>query len=134
MRIVSLILMASLLVIVSTASAQSPLDAVAGPIQEQMNAAGQQIQEKAVQHILEGNLTEEHITEDLNATKENLTEQVRAKINQEIDESKNLTSEQIKQKAEDELKKRMAQQQPGFVAPLALLAFLAAVSLFRRRN
>jgi PGF-CTERM protein len=99
-----------------------------------MNAAGQQLQQKTVQHVLEGNLTEEHISSELNATKENLTEQVRDKINQEIDESKNLTPEQIKQKAEEELNKRLAQQQPGFEVTLALLACLGAVSLIRRRN
>jgi PGF-CTERM protein len=134
MRIVRLILMAGLLAIVSTTAAQNPIEAVAGSIQEQMNTAGQQLQEKTVQHVLEGNLTEEHISADLNATRENLTEQARAKINQEINESKNLTPEQIKTKAEEELKKRMTQQQPGFEASFALLAALAAVGLIRRKK
>ena len=126
--------MAGLLVIVSTTAAQNPIESVSGSIREQLNTAGQQIQENAVQHVLEGNLTQEHISADLNATRENLTEQARAKINQEIDESKKLTSEQIKAKAEEELNKRMSQQQPGFEGFLALLAALAAVGLMERRE
>lgn len=126
--------MAGLLVIVSTTAAQNPIESVSGSIREQLNTAGQQIQENAVQHVLEGNLTQEHISADLNATRENLTEQARAKINQEIDESKKLTSEQIKAKAEKELNKRMSQQQPGFEGFLALLAALAAVGLMGRRE
>jgi len=134
MSIVRLILMAGFLAIVSTTAAQNPIESVTGYITEQVNAAEQQIQEKAVQHVLEGNLTREHISADLNATRENLTEQARAKINQEIDESKNLTPEQIKTKAEEELKRRMSQQQPGFEGFLTLLAALAAVGLMGRRE
>ena len=134
MSIVRLIFVIGLLAIVSTTAAQNPIDSVTGSIKEQMNVAGQQIQEKAVQHALEGNLTQEQIFADLNATKENLTEQARAKINQEIDESRNLTPEQIKTTAEEELKRRMSQQQPGFEGFLALLAALAAVGLMGRRE
>ena len=134
MSVVRLILVVGLLAIVSTTAAQNPIDSVTGSIKEQMNVAEQQIQEKAVQHALEGNLTQKHISADLNATRENLTEQARAKINQEIDESKNLTPEQIKTKAEEELKRRMSQQQPGFEGFLTLLAALAAVGLMGRRE
>ena len=134
MSVVRLVFVVGLLVIVSTTTAQNPIESVSGSIREQLNTAGQQIQEKAVQHALEGNLTDEHIFADLNATKDNLTEIARAKINQEIDESKNLTSEQIKTKAEEELKRRMSQQQPGFEGFLALLAALAAVGLMGRRE
>jgi len=134
MSVVRLVFVVGLLVIVSTTTAQNPIESVSGSIREQLNTAGQQIQEKAVQHALEGNLTDEHIFADLNATKDNLTEIARAKINQEIDESKNLTSEQIKTKAEEELKRRMSQQQPGFEGFLALLAALASVGLMGRRE
>jgi PGF-CTERM protein len=136
-KILHLILMVCLLTVISTASAQNPIEAVAGSILDQVNAAGQQIPENAVSHILEGNLTQEHIAQDLNATKENLTEQARAKINQKINENLNLTPEQLQQKAEEELKRQVSQriqQQPGFEAALALLAALAAVSLIRRRG
>jgi PGF-CTERM protein len=134
-KILHLILMAGLLAIISTAAAQNPFEAAASSLQEQMNTAGQQLQEKAVQHIAEGNLTQEHIAQDLNASKENLTEQARAKINQKI--NLNLTPEQLQQKASEELKKQVSEQikqQPGFEAALAILATLAVVGLIRRRN
>ena len=127
-----LILMAGLLAIISTGTAQNPLEAAASSLQEQMNTAGQQLQEKAVQHVLEGNLSQEHIAQDLNATKEKLTGQAIAKVNQ-----MNLTSEQLQQKATEELKKQVSEQiqkQPGFEAAFAILATLAAVGLIRRRN
>jgi outer membrane PBP1 activator LpoA protein len=134
MKILHLILMAGLFAMISNAAAQNPFEAAASSLQEQMNTAGQQIQEKAAQHVLEGNLTQEHIAQDLNATKDNLTAQATAKINQI---SQNLTPAQLQQKAEEELKKQVSEQikqQPGFDAALALLATLAVVGLFRRRN
>jgi len=127
-----LILMAGLLAIISTGAAQNPLEAAASSLQEQMNTAGQQLQEKAVQHVLEGNLSQEHIAQDLNATKEKLTGQAIAKVNQ-----MNLTSEQLQQKAAEELNKQVNEQiqkQPGFGAALAILATLAAAGIIRRRN
>jgi len=136
MKIVHLISIAVLLAAISIVSCQNPIDALAESLQNQINTSGQQIQDKAVQHILEGNLTREHIYSDLNATRENLTEQARSKVNQEINESLNLTPEQLKLRAEEELKKRVSQQipqQPGFDAALAVLAALAAVCLIRRR-
>jgi len=129
-----LILIACILAGLSTASAQNPLEAAASSLQEQMNTAGQQLQEKAAQHVLEGNLTQEHIAQDLNATKDNLTAQAKAKINQM---NLNLSPEQLQQKATEELKKQVSEQikkQPGFEAALAMLAALAAVGLLRRRN
>jgi PGF-CTERM protein len=119
---------------ISNASAQNPFEAAASSLQEQMNTAGQQLQEKATQHVLEGNLTQEHIAQDLNATKDNLTAQATAKINQM---SQNLTPAQLQQKATEELKKQVSEQikqQPGFEAAFALLAVLAVVGLLRRRN
>ncbi|MEI8003940.1 MAG: PGF-CTERM sorting domain-containing protein [Methanothrix sp.] len=120
--------------IISTGAAQNPFEAAASSLQEQMNTAGQQLQEKAVQHVLEGNLSQEHIAQDLNAGKENLTAQARAKVNQM---NLNLTSEQLQQKAAEELKKQVNEQiqkQPGFGTALAMLATLAAAGLIRRRN
>jgi len=134
MKILHLILMACLFAMISTAAAQNPIEAAASSLQEQINTAGQQLQEKAAQHIVEGNLTQEHIAQDINATKDNLTEQARAKINQM---NLNLTPEQLQQKATEELKKQVSEQiqkQPGFEAAFAILATLAAVGLIRRRN
>ncbi|MDD2754164.1 MAG: PGF-CTERM sorting domain-containing protein [Methanothrix sp.] len=134
MKILYLILMAVLFAMISNAAAQNPLEAAAGSLQEQVNAAGQQIQQKAIEHALDGNLTQEHIAQDLNATKDNLTAQATAKINQI---SQNLTPEQLQQKATEELKKQVSEQikqQPGFEAALGILATLAAFGLLRRRN
>jgi hypothetical protein len=134
MKILHLILLVGIFAMISSAAAQNPLEAAAGSLQEQFNAAGQQIQEKAVQHVLEGNLTQEHIAQDLNATKDNLTAQATAKITQI---SQNLTPEQLQQKATEELKKQVSEQikqQPGFEAALGILATLAAFGLLRRRN
>lgn len=99
-----------------------------------MDTAGLQLQEKTVQHIVERNLSQEHIAQDLNARKGNLTEQARAKVNQM---NLDLTPEQLKQKAAEELKKQVNEQikkQPGFQAALAILTTLAAVGIIRRRN
>jgi len=134
MKILHLILMAGLFAMIATAAAQNPIEAAASSLQEQMNTAGQQLQEKATKHVLEGNLTQEHIAQDLNATKDNLTAQATAKINQI---SQNLTPAQLQQKAAEELKKQVSEQirqQPGFDAALAILATLAAAGLIRRRN
>jgi len=134
MKVLHLILMAYILAIFSTAAAQNPFEAATSSLQEQMNTAGQQLQEKATKHVLEGNLTQEHIAQDLNATKDNLTAQATAKINQI---SQNLSSEQLQQKATEELKKQVSEQikkQPGFEAALAILAAMAVAGLFRRRN
>ncbi len=134
MKILHLILMAGLFAMISNAAAQNPLEAAASSLQEQVNTAGQQLQEKAVQHALEGNLTQEHIAQDLNATKDNLTAQATAKITQI---SQNMSSEQLQQKAAEELKKQVSEkikEQPGFEVALGILATLAAFGLLRRRN
>ena len=114
MKILHLILMAGLFAMISNAAAQNPLEAAASSLQEQMNTAGQQLQEKAVQHAIEGNLTQEHIAQDLNATKDNLTAQATEELKKQV-------SEKIK-------------EQPGFEAALGILATLAAFGLLRRRN
>ncbi len=134
MKILRLILLAGLFAVISTAAAQNPLEAVASSLQEQVNAAGQQLQEKAVEHVLEGNLTQEHIAQDLNAARDNLTVQTIEKINQM---NGNLTAKQLQQKAEEELKNQVSQrikEQPGFDAVLCILATLAAFGLMRRRD
>lgn len=133
MKLPLLIILACLLAMATSAEAQNHLDAAAGSLQEQINAAGQQLQEKAVQHAIEGNLTQEHIARDLNATKENLTNQATEKI---VQISQNLTAEQLQQKAAEELKTQVSEQikkQPGFEVTLGILASLVAFGLLRRR-
>lgn len=134
MKLPLLILLACLPVMATTVEAQNPLEAAAGSLQEQINSAGQQLQEKAVQHALEGNLTQEHIARDLNATKENLTNQATEKI---VQISENLTADQIQQKAAEELKTQVSEQikkQPGFEVALGILASLAAFGLLRKQD
>lgn len=132
MKIWCMIIVAAFSALIPMAMAASPIDAIAAPLQEQVNTAGQELQQKAVQHIMEGNLTTEHIAQDLNATKENLTEQAKEKLNKQ---SLNLTPEQLSQRAEQELKKQVAQkmQAPGFEFTLALIGLLAAIYLLQRR-
>jgi len=134
MKFLHLIFVGYLLAILSIAAAQNPFEAVASSLQEQVNTAGRQLQEKAAKHVLEGNLTKEHIAQDLNATKDNLTAQAIAKINQmDLD----LSSEQLQQKAAEELKRQASEkikQQPGFEATLGILATLTVALLLWRRD
>ena len=130
MKTWSIIIVATLIALISTVSAQNPLDAIAGSLQEKVNSAGSELQQKAVQHALEGNLTQEHIAQDLNAAKEGLKGQALEKANQSL----NVTSEQIEQKAKEELQSQINQRakQPGFEGFLAIIGILAA-ALFMRR-
>ena len=124
----------ALLALVPTAFAQNPIDAVAGPVQEKMNTAGQQLQQKAIQHIVEGNVTPEHLSQDLNANKQNLTAQAKKKLNQELDANLNLTSEQLQQKATEEIKKQVTQQVPGFETLIALIGLLGVALVIGRKD
>jgi hypothetical protein len=132
MKIWCVIIAVTLLNLASIALAQNPIDSIAGSLQEQMNTAGQQLQEQAAKHIAEGNLTQEHIAKDLDATKKNLTEQAKNQLEKNL----NITPEQIKEKATEELKNQVNQniaKQPGFPAALAVVIILATVGLMRRR-
>ena len=130
------IIAVTLLALMPITFAQNPIDAVIGAAQEQTNTMGQQLQQKAVQHIVEGNLTQEHISQELDATKQNLTTQAREKLNQELNESLNLTPEQLQQKATEELKKQVNQkvQQPGFEYAFALAGILGTALILRRKR
>jgi hypothetical protein len=133
MKLPLLIVLGCLFAMATSVEAQNPLEVAAGSLQEQINSAGQQLQEKAVQHALEGNLTQEHIAQDLNATKENLTNQATEKI---VQISQNLTAEGLQQKAAEELKKQVNEQikqQPGFEVSWGILASLTAFGLLRKR-
>jgi len=132
MKIWCVIIAVALLSSASIALAQNPIDSIAGSLQEQMNTAGQQLQEQAAKHIIEGNLTQEHIAKDLDATKKNLTAQAKNQLEKNL----NITPEQIREKAAEELKNQVNQnieKQPGFPAALAIIGILAAVFLMHRR-
>jgi hypothetical protein len=137
MKIRSIIITVALFALISVAFAQNPIDAVAGSFQEQVSGAGEQLQQKAVQHVVEGNLTREHITQDLNATRENLTGKAKQQLEQKLDQNLNITPEELEQRAKEELKNQLNQrinQQPGIPAILAVLVILAAGCLIKRRN
>jgi fatty acid-binding protein DegV len=137
MKISYMVVIAALLALVSMASAQNPFDAAAESLQSQVTAAGEQLQQKAAQHIVEGNLTQEHIAQDFNATTENLTEKAKQELEEKLNQNLNITPAELEQKAKEELKNQLNQklnQVPGFPAALAVLVILAAGGLIRRRN
>lgn len=134
MKTWSILLAATLIALISTASAQNPLDAVAGSLQDQVNSAGSQLQQKAVQHALDGNLTQEHLTQDLNAAREEIVGEAAGKINQNLNLTAQQLQEQVQQKAKEELQDQVNQaaKQPGFEGILAIAGILAVALLIRR--
>jgi PGF-CTERM protein len=128
------IIAVALLALIPITFAQNPIDAVTGSVQEQITTMGQQLQQKAVQHIVEGNLSQEHISQELNATKQNLTEQAKEKLNQKLNENLNLTPDQLQQKATEELKRQINQKVPGFEALIALIGLLGVARVIARKN
>jgi PGF-CTERM protein len=130
------IIVIAILALMPITFAQNPIDAVTGSIQGQMNTMGQQLQQKAVQHIVEGNISQEHISQDLNATKQNLTAQAKEKLDQELNKNLNLTPEQLQQKATEELKRQVNQRvkQPGFEVLIALIGLLGVALVIGRKN
>lgn len=134
MKTWSIILAATLIALISTVSAQNPLDAVAGSLQDQVNSAGSQLQQKAAQHVLEGNLTQEHLTQDLNAAREEIVGEAAGKINQNLNLTAQQLQEQVQQKAKEELQNQVNQaaKQPGFEGILAIAGILAVALLIRR--
>ena len=105
MKISYMVVIAALLALVSMASAQNPFDAAAESLQSQVTAAGEQLQQKAVQHIAEGNLTQEHIAQDFNATAENLTKMAKQELGQKLNQDLNITPAELEQRAKEELKR-----------------------------
>ena len=123
------IVVIALLALIPTAIAQNPIDDLTGSVQEQLNTVGQQLQQKTAQHIVEGNLTQEHISQDLNATTEQLKKDALEKINPAL----NVTSEQLEQKAKEDLKKQLDKNVPGFEYASALIGMLGTALILRRR-
>lgn len=126
----------ALLALLPIVMAQNPIEAFTGSVQEQISTAGEQLQEKVVQHAVEGNLTQDHFSQEINDTMENLTEQAKKKIDQNLNENLNLTPEQLQQKATEELEKQVSQrvQQPGFEYALAVASILGTAFVLRRRR
>jgi hypothetical protein len=129
----SFFFLALLAVLMTTAMAANTTDIVA-PVQQQINQAQGDLQQKVVQHIAEGNLTPEHLQKDVNITKEELKKKAT-----EIKQNASVTQQQLQQKAKEEVKNQVNQvnqkvQQPGFDATLAAAGILAAACILRRRD
>ena len=129
----SFFFLALLAVLMTTAMAANPTDIIA-PVQQQINQAQGDLQQKVVQHIAEGNLTPEHLQKDVNVTKEELTKKAA-----EIEQNASVTQQQLQQKAKEEVKNQVNQvnqkvQQPGFEATLAAAGILASAYILRRRD
>lgn len=132
MRYSDLIMFALALTAIPSAMAANPIDMVAAPLQENFNTNTYDLEKKALEHIAQGNLTQEHISQDINATKEQLQKEAVKQVNQGL----NITAEQIEQRAKEELKNQINQraQQPGFEALFALIGLMSIASLIGRKN
>jgi single-stranded DNA-specific DHH superfamily exonuclease len=97
-----------------------------------LNLNAQDLGNKAIEHIAQGNLTQEHISQDINATKE----QFRKEATEQINEGLNVTAKEVEQRAREELKNQINQkaQQPGFESIFALLGLMGIAFALGRRN
>lgn len=131
MRNLSLIILALMTALSSNVVAVNPMDMIASPFQSDVNLSQQELEKKAVEHIVQGNLTKEHIIQDVNATKEQLKKQALEQVNKTL----NITPEQLQQRAKEELKNQVNQrvQEPGFEVILAVASILG-ISLMLKRN
>jgi hypothetical protein len=119
--------MAALMFSLPAAIAVSPVDMVAAPVQEKANAVGQELQQRAVQYVQEGNFSASHLNQELNATKNDLMQQASEQLNQNLP----LNSQELQQRAKEELEKRAAKT-PGFEVAFSIVGLLCAVILSRR--
>lgn len=120
------------MMLMATALAQNPADMISSKVNAQIDAAKQNLTQKAVERITEGNLTKESLQKDLNATKEELKQ----KAVQTMNVNANITSGELQQKAKEELKNQVNQkvQQPGFEIILALTVVILIAGILRRRD
>lgn len=132
MRYSGLIIFALALTTLPGAIAANPIDTIAAPLQENLNINAQDIGNKAIEHIAQGNLTQEHISQDINATKEQLRKEAVDQINQGL----NVTTKEVEQRAKEELQNQINQrtQLPGFEALFALLGLVGIAFALGRRN
>ncbi len=101
-----LIILALAVLLSPEAMAANPMDLVAAPLQDNLNLNATDLGKKALEHIAQGNLTQEHISQDINATKEQVKNEAVGRINQNL----NITPEQIQQRAKEELKNQVSQK------------------------
>jgi hypothetical protein len=132
MRYSGLIIFALALTTLPGAIAANPIDTIAAPLQENLNLDAQDLGNKAIEHIAQGNLTQEHISQDINSTKEQLRKEAVDQINQGL----NVTTKEVEQRAKEELQNQINQrtQLPGFEALFALLGLASIAFALGRRN
>jgi hypothetical protein len=119
--------MAALMLSLQAVSAASPIDLASTPVQENINNVGQELQQRAVQYVQEGNFSASHLTALLNETKDDLMRQASEQLNQNLP----LSSEELQQRAKEELESRSAQM-PGFEMAFSIAGLFCAVILARR--
>lgn len=130
-----MIALALALIFMPAAMASNSIDVAAAPLQEKLNTTASDLEKSALEHLAEGNLTQEHIRQDINATINTTKEQIKKEAMVQINQGLNVTAEQLEQKIKDDLKNRVNQQvsQPGFEALFALLG-LAGIALLVGRK
>jgi PGF-CTERM protein len=124
--------LASAAVLIMSATAQNPADIIGAPIKEKISQAQAQIPQEITQHIIEGNITSEHLQKDVNAT----AQELKKTAAQELQQHSNVTAQDLQKMAEQEIKNQVTQkvQQPGFEAAFAAAGILATAYILRRRN
>jgi hypothetical protein len=132
MRYPRLVVIALVLTAIPGAIAANPLETITTPLQENLNLNAQDLGNKAIEHIAQGNLTQEHISQDINATKE----QLRNEAIEQINDGLNVTAKEVEQRAREELTNQINQkaQQPGFESIFALLGLMGIAFALGRRN
>lgn len=129
MRNLRLIVLALALAFIPAAMAANPIDIA--PLQGKLNTTASDLEKSALEHISEGNLTQEHISQDVNATINATKEQIKKEAMEQINQGLNVTAEQLEKKIKEDLKNQVNQQvqQPGFEALSALLGLLGIAFL-----
>jgi predicted AlkP superfamily phosphohydrolase/phosphomutase len=130
MRYLNLIIVTLAAILVPDAMAANPIDMIPASLQENLNTGD--LEKKAVEHYMQGNLTQEHINQEINVTRGQIKKDA---INQ-ITQNLNVTAEQLEQKAKEELTDQLNQrvQQPGFESVLAIMGVLGVAFILRGRN
>lgn len=123
-----LALLISIIAAMTASQAANPLDAIASQVDKQTNIAAQNLTEKAIEHISEGNLTKEHLQQEYNASKGEIQQKAQEIIKQQV----NNTTEQIQRKAEEEINKQVNKSLPGFELVLAFIGIGLAAFILRR--
>ncbi len=127
---ISITILASIFMLTVASQAANPLDAIASQVSKQAYIAQQNSTQNAVEHFVQGNLTQEHLQQDINSTKVQIKQRAEEIVKQQV----NNTTAQIQQKAQEEINKQVNKsfQQPGFELVFALMIVLLTAYLLRR--